>query len=110
VASPPVAGFGSVWICVANPGSSMIRIDPRTFRVTWTLNSIPAEDGHFAVGYGSLWRHDAPSGNLLRFDPTTGEVSGAIRVSPNPPMDGRGLIPTSVAAGAGSVWITVSRI
>ena len=109
-AAPPVAGFGSLWVCVSNPGSSMVRIDPRTFRTTFTLNSLPAEDGHFAVGYGSLWRHNSPSGDLLRFDPETGKVSGAIRVSPEPPMDGRGLIPTSVAAGAGSVWITVSRI
>jgi sugar lactone lactonase YvrE/predicted Ser/Thr protein kinase len=108
--TPPVAGFGSLWLCVSNPGSTMVRIDPRTFRTTFTLNSLPAEDGHFAVGYGSLWRHDSPSGNLLRFDPETGKVSGAIRISPEPPMDGRGLIPTSVAAGAGSVWITVVRI
>jgi Protein kinase domain/PQQ-like domain len=108
VATPPVVGFGSIWICAASPGSSMIGLDPRTFRVNFFTNSIPAEQGRFAVGFGSLWRHDVPSGNVIRFDPETGEVATTIRVSPEPPSYGSGVAPTAVATGAGSVWITVA--
>jgi streptogramin lyase len=110
-AQPPVLGFGSVWVCAANPGSSMLRIDPRTFRTTFALNSIPAEQGRFAVGFGSLWRHDFPTGTVLRFDPETGTVSGSLPISretTSPP--GQGLTPTAVATGAGSVWVTVDRL
>jgi hypothetical protein len=110
LATPPVVGFGSVWLCVANPGSSMVRIDARTFRTTFTLNTIPAEQGTFAVGYGSLWRHDVPTGTVMRFDPNSGKVAATIRVSPEPPMYGRGLTPTAVAAGGGGIWVTVSRV
>ncbi len=107
--TPPTVGFGSVWICVANPGSSVLRIDPRTFRTTFAINSYPAQDGRFAVGDGALWRFEGPSGDVLRFDPTTGYVSARVRVSPQPPGDGRGVLPTAVATGAGDVWVTVSR-
>ena len=107
-ATPPVAGFGAIWICAASPGSSMLALDPRTLRLTFFNNSIPAEEGRFAVGFGSLWRHDVPSGNVIRFDPATGEVATTIRISPEPPRYGSGVAPTAVATGAGSVWITVA--
>jgi Protein kinase domain len=109
VAAPPVAGFGSIWVCAANPGSSMLRIDPATFRTTFAINSIPAEDGRFAVGLGGLWRHDVPSGNVMRFNTTTGRVVRTIRVTPAPPdaRDEVVIAPTAVVAGAGGLWVTV---
>ena len=39
----------------------MVRVDPRTLRNELERNALPAEAGHFAVGFGSLWRHDVPS-------------------------------------------------
>jgi streptogramin lyase len=110
VATPPVYGFGSLWICAANPGSSMLRLDPRSGRTTFAIHSIPAEEGSFAVGHGSLWRHDVPSGDVLRFDPATGKVAARVRITPTPPKpDRRSLRPTAVAAGAGGVWVTIAE-
>ncbi len=109
-AQAPVFGFGSVWVCAANPGSSMLRIDAQTFETTFGLNSIPAEQGRFAVGFDSLWRHDMPSGTVMRFDPRTGKVAATVRVSPTAPSYGTGLSPTAVAVGAGSVWVTVAEL
>jgi Protein kinase domain len=110
VATPPVLGFGSLWICAINPGSTMLRLDPHSGRTTFTLHSIPAEDGSFSVGEGALWRHDVPSGTVLRFDPDTGKVAAIVRITPAPPKgDEPSLRPTAVAAGAGSVWVTVAQ-
>ena len=108
VATPPVPGFGSIWMCVADPGSSMIRIEPRTFRARFVTNSVPAEGGRFAAGFGSLWRNDVATGNVVRFDPESGKIVGAIQLSPHSGRSGLGFTPTAVAVGAGSVWITLT--
>jgi tRNA A-37 threonylcarbamoyl transferase component Bud32 len=107
-AGVPVAGFGSVWMCVCNPGSSMLRIDPRTLGDTAARNSIPAQNGYFAVGHGSLWWHDIPSGTVMRWAPATGRLLATVRVTPTPPGPEGGLATTAIAAGAGGVWVTVA--
>jgi DNA-binding beta-propeller fold protein YncE len=111
-ATPPLVAFGSLWICVADPGSSMLRLNPRTLRNTMAINTIPAEGGRFAVGYGALWRHDVPTGAVIRFDSRTGRVAGTIRVTPPPNamFEVEHLTPTAVAAGAGGIWVAVAKI
>ena len=110
VATPPVYGFGSLWICASNPGSSMLRLDPRTGKTIFAIHSFPAEGGRFAVGHGSLWRHDGPSGDVMRFDPSTGQVIARVRISPTPPIDGQpSLWPSAIAAAAGAVWVAVDK-
>ena len=86
----------------------MLRVDPRTLRSSLARNALPAENGRFAVGHGSLWRHDLPSGTVMRFDARTGDPAGIIRVIP-PGPDHRGLTVTSIAAGAGGVWATFGK-
>jgi streptogramin lyase len=109
-AGPPVVGFGSVWMCVCDPGSSMLRINPRTLRNNLAQNSLPAQNGHFATGYGSLWWADIPSGAVMRWAPETGRLSRTIRVTPTVPNpDGSGLTSTAIATGAGSIWVTVTN-
>jgi DNA-binding beta-propeller fold protein YncE len=102
----PGIGLGSVWLCVCNPGSSMLRMDPVTLRDTLARNAVPAQDGMFSIGYGSLWWHDTPSGTVIRFASGTGERSATVRVTPTTEM---GLATTSIASGADSVWVTVAR-
>ena len=102
----PVFGFGWIWLCVSNPDRSMLRVDPRTLRSSLSRNALPAEDGRFAVGYGSLWRHDFPSGTVMRFDGRTGDPAGIIRVLPAAAA-GSNVTVTSIVAGAGDVWATV---
>ena len=101
----PVFGFGWIWLCADTPERHMLRVDPRTLRSSLARNALPAENGRFAVGHGSLWRHDLPSGTVMRFDARTGDPAGIIRVIPPGPAD-TGLTVTSIAAGAGGVWAT----
>jgi streptogramin lyase len=109
-ASPPAVAYDSVWVCAADPGSSILRLKPSTLDTLVQLHSIPAENGRFAIGHGALWRHDVPSGNVVRFDPADGRMVGTIRVTPTPPEPAArlGLEPTAIAAGAGAIWVTVS--
>ena len=109
VAARPVFGLGSIWVCAANPGSSMLRVDPRSIRARFVTHTIPAEDGTFAVGRGALWRHDEPNGTLLRFEPS-GRIAATVRITPTPPTpDTASLRPTGVAVGANGVWVTVAH-
>ena len=86
----------------------MLRVNPRTLESSLARDALPAEDGRFAVGYGSLWRHDLPSGTVMRFDSETGDPAGIIRVIPRPAPVAN-LTVTSIAAGAGDVWATVGQ-
>ena len=104
----PVFGYGWIWLCADTPDRHMLRVDPRTLRSSLARNALPAENGRFAVGHGSLWRHDLPSGTVMRFDARTGDPAGIIHVIP-PGPDHWGLTVTSIAAGAGGVWATFGR-
>ena len=101
----PAFGFGRVWVCTHG---SMLRIDPRTLRNDLASDALPAEDGQFAMGYGSVWRHDVPSGTLMRFRPRSGDPSGLIRLLPTTNLSEHTLTVTSIAAGASGVWLTVA--
>ena len=106
--SRPAFGFGRLWLCSWDGDHGlMVRVDPRTLRNELERNALPAEEGHFAVGFGSLWRQDNPSGTLMRFSPHTGDPDGLI-----PLIKKRsGVLPvyvTSIAAGAGGVWVSIA--
>ena len=104
VALRPVFGFGRIWMCVDR---TMQRIDPRTLKATRSGTGLDGER-EYVPGYGSMWRHDAASGTLMRFDPRTGDVAG---LTPLPGLNPHGHedAVTSIAAGAGGVWLTVAR-
>jgi streptogramin lyase len=110
-AARPVVGFGQVWMCIARTTDpAMFRVDPRTFRRTRLSGALPAEEfGQYAVGYRSVWRHDVTSGTLMRFDPRARELDALVRVLPARRVNGPNLYVTSIAAGAGAVWVTLSQ-
>jgi tRNA A-37 threonylcarbamoyl transferase component Bud32/streptogramin lyase len=108
-ATRPALGYGWLWMCIARTTDpAMGRVDPRTLRNTLESGALPAEEGQYAVGYGSVWRHDVPSGTLMRFDPRTAELTGLVRLMPAG-GDAAHLYVTSIAAGAGAVWVTLSQ-
>jgi streptogramin lyase len=98
----PVFGFGSVWMCV---DGVMKRIDPRTLKEVRSGTGLDGER-EYVPGFGSMWRHDGGSGTLMRFDPRTGDVAD---LTPLPGLKRHEAAVTSIAAGAGGVWLTVAR-
>jgi tRNA A-37 threonylcarbamoyl transferase component Bud32 len=98
----PVFGFGRVWMCV---DGVMKTIDPKTLKETRSGTGLAGER-EYVPGHGSMWRHDGPSGTLMRFDPWTGDLAG---LTPLPELNRQEVTVTSLAAGAGSVWLTVTR-
>jgi streptogramin lyase len=104
--SRPAFGFGRLWLCSWDGKHGlMVRVDPRTLRNELERDALPAEEGQFAVGFGSLWRHDVPSGTMMRFSPRTGDPEGLI---PLKRPAGRPMDVTWISAGAGSVWVTIA--
>jgi tRNA A-37 threonylcarbamoyl transferase component Bud32 len=105
--TPPAFGYGWVWLCAVTDKSRMLRIDRRSLRRSLSRNALPAEDGVFVVGFESLWRHDAPSGTVMRFDTRSGDPVAIVPVLPPGPA-GEDLTVTAIAAGADAVWATVA--
>jgi len=107
-AARPVLDRNWVWMCIARTTDpAMARVDPRTLGNTLESNALPAEEGQYAAGYGSVWRHDVPSGTLMRFDPGTGDLDALIRLLPA--RERASVYVTSIAAGAGGLWVTLSQ-
>ena len=106
--SRPAFGYGRLWLCAWDGEHGlMVRVDPRTLRNELERNALPAEQGHFAVGFGSLWRHDVPSGTVMRFSPHTGDPDGLIPLLKKRP-GAAFLFVSSISAGAGSVWVSIA--
>ena len=106
--SRPAFGFGRLWLCSWDGEHGlMVRVDPRTLHNELERDALPAEEGHFAVGFGSLWRHDIPSGTVMRFSPRTGDPDGLIPLLKKRP--GAALLyVSSISAGAGGVWVSIT--
>jgi streptogramin lyase len=88
------AAFGAVW--VANDGAgTLVRIDPRTNRVTRQVRLRP---GLFSVagGSGAIWAVNYKRDSLTRVDPASGRVR-SVRV---------GASPFDVVCAFGRVWVT----
>lgn len=96
-------GFGAVWVANAE-GASITRIDLHTHRANATAvgaRQILA----VAVGEGGVWvvggaGADGDRTQLVRIDPTTGNVAGR-------PIPVAGAVPLDLVAGNG-IWITDS--
>jgi streptogramin lyase len=97
------------WIVIAGDSAwasseSLTRLDGRTGAVLSTLElpgpTCLAPD----VGFDALWLGVCGSPQVLRVDPATGEVAATI-----PLQVGDLLAESSVAAGAGAVWVLTSQ-
>jgi hypothetical protein len=83
-------------------------VEPRTL-VAWNLSCCPPANGYFTGGDdGSVWQYDSPGGTVVRWDAHTYQSVVDIPVT-GAPFYG-GLCLTSVATGAGGVWVTVADV
>jgi DNA-binding SARP family transcriptional activator len=102
----PVAiavGANAVWVVNADD-ATVLRIDPKTYRVVRTIGGLGTNPSNLAVGFGSVWVAGGNDGTLIRIDPRVNAAEGTVRLGA-----ARGGIPQPVflvATGAGSVWAT----
>jgi hypothetical protein len=89
------AGAGAVWAVTG--GAGLLRIDPRTARLT---ASLPGPVSAVAAGAGGVWavccQGRIRRGRVTRLDPTSGRVIAAVGLPARP---------LAVGAGPGGVWI-----
>jgi YVTN family beta-propeller protein len=101
-----VAAAGSVWT-TNSIERRLVRIDPKTNRVSARIKLKGSFPLGIAWGAGSLWVANRYSGSVTRVSPRKNKARRTIRV---------GVSPYAIAYGAGSIWVsneasgTVSRI
>ncbi len=102
----PVAiavGADAVWVANADD-QTVLRIDPKTFKVVKTIGGLGNEVTDIAVGFGSVWVAGGNDGTLTRIDPRLNAPERVLHLAkpgavvPQPVF--------LVATGAGSVWVT----
>lgn len=96
-----VCGFltgngAGIWASSAHCGHHVLRIDPRTDRVTREVKGKLEAPIGVALGFGSLWIADLDAQTIDRVDPRTGRMLGRLHV---------GGQPIRIAVGFGSVWV-----
>jgi virginiamycin B lyase len=87
--------FDSLWVgdCEA---SRLLRIDPRTGRVTASivLPGPPRQESSVAAGEGAVWV-TVPGPRLVRIDPTTNKITATLDAP---------AVPGALRAGVGGLW------
>jgi tRNA A-37 threonylcarbamoyl transferase component Bud32/streptogramin lyase len=115
------SGYGAVWVSLLQP-AALLRVDPRTLRVT---NSIPppaiANSGTFGggvsnlvLGDGAVWWIGTDSGSIWRVDPQSAKIVATIRIAqPIARQQANSALslfePLGLAIGGGNVWVTLSE-
>jgi streptogramin lyase len=89
------AGFGAVWIAADGAGM-LVRIDPRTNRVTRRIR-LGAGACSTAAGAGAVWVVNYKAGELTRIDPRTLRARPVVV----------GHVPFDVIAAFGRIWVTL---
>jgi hypothetical protein len=117
-AAPPRIAFGTrrrrwVWIAVPRWGGTMYLVNPRTLGIDFTFDALSPDESRAASGFGSDWSLDSPAGAVVRFT-RWGEPDGGMPVAEIPvtrvgPKYYGSSRPTSIAAGAGGIWVTVAE-
>jgi streptogramin lyase len=101
----PWAGFGDIWVSFNGEGAKGYLVNPAYLTVDLQLGCCPPRQGSDAAAFGSTWTVNWPSGTLVRWDGGTKEPVGDIHVTEAPQFGAPCM--TSIAAGAGAVWVTV---
>jgi serine/threonine-protein kinase len=108
-AGRPAALDGNIWVGVSNLGHGEVAlVDPKTLQALQPYEG-GVENGigpDSAGAFGSVWGFDVTAGDLERWDPPNLAPHGATPVTDAPYLDGSCM--TSVAAGDGSVWVTLA--
>lgn len=99
------AGHGAIWTWMNT--YELIRLDPRTNRITARTDTRPALITDLAAGAEGVWgagvcgRVNCAYGTLVQFDSRTGQRRR--------PLTRLGLRPRAIAVGYGSIWVLGGR-
>ena len=108
---PLIFGAGSLWVG-AWPDREVVRIDPRSNRVTARFPAGGLNPTGLAVDATTVWVVHPDTDEVVRVAPGTGRVVARIRLGPLPfeigPGDRR-FLPSLVAVGAGAGWVASAR-
>jgi serine/threonine-protein kinase len=103
-AARPEVILGSIWVGTSDSGGSLI-VDPRSVTVIDGVSCCSQLDDDAAAD-GSIWTYDTPGGTVVRWDGRSHQPASDIHVADPPVYSCLSL--TSIAAGAGAVWVTVA--
>ena len=103
------AGAGSVWVG-SDDARTVTAVDRRSDRMTRTIPT-GVYPGDIAAGGGAVWVVDGHGDVLVKIHPGYGRVTDRVALGRPasdrvPPADRFAADPTSVAVGAGGVWVT----
>jgi sugar lactone lactonase YvrE len=110
------SGLGSIWVLTCQrrcqlPQSSgqLVEVDSGTGRVVRRI--AVANPSAFAIADRSLWVADFWTGRVKRIDPHTGRSIQTIALTLPRPIaaSDRRFLPSSMTAGAGTVWVATAR-
>ena len=108
---PLIFGAGSLWVG-AWPDREVVRVDPRSNRVTARFPAGGLDPTGLAVDATTVWVVHRDTDEVVRVEPGTGRVVARIRLGPLPfelaPGDRR-FRPSLVAVGAGAGWVASDR-
>jgi serine/threonine-protein kinase len=105
-AARPEVVLGAIWVGLSDSGGDTVIVDPRLVEVDEHLGCCPPARGYDTAGNGAIWTYDTPTGTVERWNGQTYQGTINIHVV-DPPFYG-GLCLTSIASGAGAVWVTVA--
>ena len=108
VEGTPAALLFAEQIMLSN-GTQIMRIDPKTNKVTEPFTGFDKPCGGLVSAFESVWVPNCGNGTLSRIEPTTGKVTATIEVAV-------AAVPMAIAASPDSIWLlsdertTLSRI
>jgi serine/threonine protein kinase/class 3 adenylate cyclase len=102
-AGRPGVRFGNIWI---GESTDTVIVDPRTLHILATLACCAVEEASTTSAYESTWGANWPTGEVVRWDAATKQPIATVKVTGSPYWGGPCM--TSIAAGAGAVWVTVA--
>jgi streptogramin lyase len=108
---PLIFGAGSLWVG-AWPDREVVRIDPRSNRVTARFPAGGSSPAGLAVDATTVWVAHPGTDEVVRVAPGTGRVVARIRLDPLPFESAAGdrrFRPSLVAVGAGAAWVASAR-
>jgi Protein kinase domain len=102
----PAVRDGQIWVGIQGGGGNTVVVDGETLGIVGNLGCCLPSEGSDAEGFGSDWMISWPTGDVVRWNLATRQLTRSISLVRSPRWGGPCL--ASIAIGAGAVWVTVA--